>query len=194
MTMKAGIVIGHLNNAGNEAALLRTAEAFGINHVHVLGTRRADYSISQGADQHMTFVEHANPDELLGWIRANNCELVAVENAAGAIPVGAADRYPANPVFVIGEEGQGVPARFIEKATQVRIIEQSPNGYTTCLNTTVAGSIVIHDWHLDCRERAVEHLDGTVGAVAPSGGGLEQESRDQPKEWDYPDNLPTDSS
>lgn len=160
--MKAGIVIGHLTDRGNEAALLRTAEAFGINHVHVIGERRNRYGISQGADHHMTFFEHADVETLIGDLRRRNCTIVVVENAGGAVPVGSPERYPTNPVFVIGEEGQGVPKAFVEAAEQVRIIEQSPNGYVTCLNTTVAGSIVIHDWFQDCRDRTASHLEDAV--------------------------------
>lgn len=160
--MKAGIVIGHLNNKGNEAALLRTAEAFGINHVHVVGKPESHYNISQGADNHMTFFEHGDEGSLIGSLRDRNCTLVAVENAEGAIEVGNGGRYPTNPVFVVGEEGKGVPEVFVESADQVRIIPQSPNGYVTCLNTTVAGSIVIFDWYRDCRDRSESHLEGPV--------------------------------
>lgn len=165
--MKAGIIIGHLNNKGNEAALLRTAEAFGINHVFVLGEPEPTYAISQGADNHMTFWDYEDAGTLIGDLRRRNCLIVAVENAEGAVPVGhgrlgRTTRYPTNPVFIVGEEGQGVPPAFVDAAEQVRIIEQSPNGYVTCLNTTVAGSIVIHDWYQDCKDRTVNHLEPPI--------------------------------
>lgn len=157
--MKAGIIIGHLNNKGNEAALLRSAEAFGINHVHVLGEREFSYDISQGADNHMTFFEYEDEREMVGSLWAKNCNIVAIENTENAEEVYSGKRYPTNPVFVVGEEGQGVPTEFLEAASQVRIIPQSPNGYVTCLNTTVAGSIVLSDWYNDCRDRTESHLE-----------------------------------
>lgn len=160
--MKAGIVIGHLNNAGNEAALLRSAEAFGINHVYVWGTREPSYDISQGADGHMTFFEFDTEESLIGHLRDNNQTVVAVENADGAIAIGNGERYPTNPVFVVGEEGQGVPAKLAAAAEQVRIIPQAATGYVTCLNTTVAGSIVISDWYQDCRDRTQTHLEPRI--------------------------------
>ena len=163
--MKAAIVIGHLAHKGNEAALLRSAEAFGINHVHVIGEREYTYDISQGADQHVTFFEHDDADALCGYLRAENYTLVAIENTADAIEVGSGARYPTNPAFVVGEEGSGVPDEILSRAEQVRIIPQSPNGYVTCLNTTVAGSIALFDWYQDCRSRAGGHLE-TVSDVS----------------------------
>ena len=38
--MKAGILIGHLSHKGNEAALIRTAEIYGISLVFVIGKKQ----------------------------------------------------------------------------------------------------------------------------------------------------------
>ena len=53
--MKAGILIGHMKRT-NEGSLIRTAEAFGINHVFVVGNHETAYTISQGADRHVSFI------------------------------------------------------------------------------------------------------------------------------------------
>lgn len=35
--MKTGILIGHMKDENNESAMVRSAEAFGINEVHIVG-------------------------------------------------------------------------------------------------------------------------------------------------------------
>ncbi len=148
--MKAGILIGHLKHGGNEAALIRTAETFGIGTVHVLGKRRKKYGKSQGAANHVTFTEHLDPDAFVEYARIHNLNLVVVENTSGAEPIENGVNYPVNPVFIPGHEALGVPSELVEAAARpsdrVIKITQSRNSYVRCLNTAAATAIVIHDW------------------------------------------------
>ena len=144
--MKAGILIGHMK-ATNESSLIRTAEAFGISLVFVVNERgrELEYSISQGADKQVLFLEFHTYTKLIRYTRQNNHSIVCIENMSEAIELSEVSKYPINPIFVTGNEGQGVPEELLDYATMVIQIRQGM-GYIPCLNTAIAASIVIHDF------------------------------------------------
>ena len=143
--MKAGILIGHMNHKGNEASLIRTAEAFGINHIFVIGKREKEYNNAQGGDQHVTFFELKTLREFVKTTRKYNFKMVCIENISESIPITEVEKYPTNPIFITGNEGSGVPKELLDQCEITVKIEQAPS-YVRCLNTTIAASIVIHDW------------------------------------------------
>ncbi len=141
--MKAAILIGHLKNPGNEGSLIRTAEAFGISIVFVIGKKKS-YSSSKGLERHMLFKEFKDIEEFIIYCKTNNHRIVSIENGVGASKIDEVI-YPINPVFVTGHEDTGVPADILKNSSRIVNIPQS-NSYGRCLNTTVASSIVINDW------------------------------------------------
>lgn len=146
--MKTGILIGHLNNKRNESALIRSAEVFGVNQIHVVNgaASRISSTVACGADRHVFVHHHDTLQQFVCRARDTNHNIVAVENAPGATPLESEPDYPVNPIFVVGNEGRGVPEQVMDAADMVVTITQSPNSYVRCLNTTVAGSVVMHDW------------------------------------------------
>lgn len=150
--MKAGILLGQLDDERNEAALVRTAEAMGINEVHVVGGTDVTRAPACGADNHVTTQHYGDYDEFVGTITNANHTLVAVEYTDTSRPVDTFTEWPTNPIFCVGNEGRGVPQPVVERADTVVHIEQSPNSYVRCLNATVAGSIVMHEWFCDMRD------------------------------------------
>ena len=144
--MKAGIILGHHNYPSNESSMIRSAEAFGINHAFIVGERRDNYRIAQGADDHITFISFDTDDELINYLAKSDHSIVAIENCERSVPIEEKEEYPVNPVFISGNEGYGVPENFIDAADDVVKITQSVNSYIRCLNTTISASIVMHDW------------------------------------------------
>ena len=142
--MKAGILIGHMKQR-NESSLIRTAEAFGINLVFVVGNRRANYSVSQGAEKQVLFIEFPDYIKFLAYARDNNHSIVCIENSNDAIEVSEIKKYPNNPIFITGNEHRGIPDVLLRNADTTIQIEQG-TGYMPCLNTAIAGSIVMFDF------------------------------------------------
>ena len=143
--MKAGILIGHLDNKGNEASMIRTAEAFGINLVCIIGEKEKSYKISQGAEKHMIFLTFKDFKEFIVYTQANNHKIVCIENIDEAKEISKIEKYPVNPIFVCGNEQNGIPKELLDNASLIVQIQQGL-GYANCLNTTIACSIIIHDF------------------------------------------------
>ncbi len=157
--MKTGIIIGHLNHKGNEGSLIRTAEALGFNNVFVLGKKEDIYKTSEGADRHVIFNEFKSEDDLVRHLLKNNFSLVCIENINSAIDIDKLEKYPKNPIFISGNEKLGVPQELLSNATICVKIPQG-GGYVNCLNTAIAGSIVLYDFFRKQRSKRKELWDG----------------------------------
>lgn len=156
--MKAGILIGHLSNKGNEGAIIRTAETFGLNNVFVIGKKEKSYSSSEGCDKHMNFFEFKDIEDFLRYIVGNNHKLVCIENLNESVDINEVEHYPVNPIFVTGNESQGVPDKLLKNSSVIIKIPQGM-GYGNCLNTGIAGGIVINDFftkHQEIRKECWE--------------------------------------
>lgn len=147
--MKAGILIGHLKNTRNESAIIRTAEAFGINHVFCVGTHKTDISntVARGCQKHVSFHHLDSYEDLVWFADSHNYNLVVIENTPDSQCIENGADYPANPIFITGHESKGIPGGLVENADRVVKIDQSPNSYIRCLNTATACEIVMHDWY-----------------------------------------------
>ncbi len=143
--MKAGILIGHLNNKGNEGAIIRTAETFGLSNVFVIGKKEKLYSSAEGCDKHMNFFEFKNTEDFLRYVAGNNHKLVCIENLNKAVDISEVEHYPVNPIFIIGHESNGIPKELLKNASATIKIQQGM-GYGSCLNTGIACGIIIHDF------------------------------------------------
>jgi len=143
--MKSGIVIGHLAIKNNEAAIIRTAEAFGINNVYVIGKKQESYKAAEGCERHVNFFEFKNWDDFIGYARQNNHSIVSIENIGRSKEISEVERYPVNPIFITGHENTGIPEEVLYASSLCLKIEQGM-GYANCLNTSTAMGIVLHDF------------------------------------------------
>lgn len=143
--MKAGILIGHLKNKGNEAAIIRTAEAFGLCNVFVIGKKEKKYIAAEGTEKHVNFFEFKDIEEFLNYACANNHKLVCIENINEAEEISNIEKYPVNPIFITGHENLGIPDKLLQN-TSLKIKIKQGIGYAKCLNTGIAMGIVLHDF------------------------------------------------
>jgi tRNA G18 (ribose-2'-O)-methylase SpoU len=146
MKMKAGILVGHFRIKGNEGSLIRTAEAFGVNNIFVIGKKEKEYLTSEGACKHVNFFEFKNYDDFITFAKGNNYSLVCIENLNTSKEITEIDKYPVNPIFISGNERNGVDDELL-KHSNICVRFDMGLGYTNCLNTATACAIVIHDFH-----------------------------------------------
>lgn len=161
--MKPAILLGHYKNDFNQGAIVRTAEALGINFVYIVGNDDISKG-SEGADKHVVVLKFKDYHAFLEWVRNNKHHLVVIENFDGDCwdtthPLIGKERcfslenvkeYPTNPVFVSGHENKGVDTILLNNADLIISIPQG-NGYIKCLNTSVAMGLVLYDWFIKTR-------------------------------------------
>jgi tRNA G18 (ribose-2'-O)-methylase SpoU len=126
----------------NVAGVLRSAEAFRIEHVYMLRKPRLKGPLAgEGRLQPVTFT----PD-LVGAIaqaRADGYTVLALEQTTASIPLVTA-RLPARLCLVAGDEGDGVPPKALALCDGA--VEIPQYGLVPSLNVASAISIALYEW------------------------------------------------
>lgn len=173
-TRRVSLVLESSQDPHNVHAVLRSAEAFGVQDVHVVSPRGEAAAISAGVTQRahewLTVHRHRDIDSAIVAVRAEGREVWATAIADEARSL--AGLVPRGPVAIIlGNESDGISPRARELAdTLVRI---DLVGFSGSLNLSVAAAIVL--WELRRGE-----LDG------PSAGNLSPAERTELRARWYP--------
>ena len=125
----------------NMGTIIRSANAFGVRRVHIVGRRQWNKRGAMMTDKYLHVAYYETTAEFMKAIQGK--VLVAVDNVGGSIPLEQAD-MPANSVLLFGAEGPGIRDELLACADSVVKIEQY--GSTRSLNVGVAAGIVMHEW------------------------------------------------
>jgi tRNA G18 (ribose-2'-O)-methylase SpoU len=127
----------------NMGSIVRSANAFGVRHVHVVGRRQWNKRGAMMTDTYLHLHYHVSIADFSEAMARAGRILYAVDNTPGAQPL-AAVNLPKNLVLVFGQEGPGISPRFVEACRKTVVIEQL--GSTRSLNVGVAAGIVMYAW------------------------------------------------
>ncbi len=135
------IAVDNVERDFNMGTIVRSANAFGVRHVHVVGRRQWNKRGAMMTDTYLHVHYHATVDEFMTAIAGKT--LVAVDNVDGSLPLERAE-LPVNAVLLFGAEGPGIRQELLEKAEKTVKIQQY--GSTRSLNVGVAAGIVMYEW------------------------------------------------
>jgi tRNA G18 (ribose-2'-O)-methylase SpoU len=135
----------------NIGSVVRTANAFNVASVHIVGRRRWNRRGAMVTDRYLHVTHHPDVDELAAWAagRPDRPPLLGVDNLPGARPLETV-RLPRACVLLFGQEGPGLsdPARRACSA----VLSIAQFGSTRSINASAAAAIAMHTW---VREHAV---------------------------------------
>ena len=135
------IAIENLERDFNMGTIVRSANAFGVRTVHVIGRKQWNKRGAMMTDKYLTVHYHESVDEFMTNIHEK--ALIAVDNINGSQPV-AKVGLPAEAVLLFGAEGPGISSELLAKADKIVAIEQL--GSTRSLNVGVAAGIAMYAW------------------------------------------------
>lgn len=135
------IAVDNVERDFNMGTIVRSANAFGVRQVHVIGRRQWNKRGAMMTDKYLHVRYHATVDEFIQHMKGKT--LVAVDNVPGSVALEQAE-LPRNAVLLFGAEGPGVRPELLEKAAEVVKIEQY--GSTRSLNVGVAAGIAMYEW------------------------------------------------
>jgi tRNA G18 (ribose-2'-O)-methylase SpoU len=127
----------------NVGSVVRTANAFNAEAVHIVGRRRWNRRGAMVTDAYLHVRHHPDADALVGWARAAGLPLLGVDNLPGAL---ALETYPLprRCVLLFGQEGPGLSDAARAACDAVLSIAQF--GSTRSLNAGAAAAIAMHAW------------------------------------------------
>ena len=137
------IAIENFEHDANIGTVVRTANAFAVHTVHIVGRRRWNRRGAMVTDRYQHLLHHPDTDSLFAWARAEGLSVVAIDNTPGSVPLETAT-LPRRCLLLFGQEGPGVTAAAQEGAAMTCSIAQF--GSTRSINAGVAAGIAMHAW------------------------------------------------
>lgn len=125
----------------NIGTIVRTANAFNVAAVHVIGKRQWNRRGAMVTDRYLHVFHHPTIDHFV--MSMKDKRIVAIDNQPGATSL-SQTVLPENAVLVFGGEGPGLSQEMIAASESMVMIEQL--GSTRSVNVGVAAGIVMYDW------------------------------------------------
>lgn len=129
----------------NIGSIVRTANAFNVSGVHILGRRRWNRRGAMVTDRYLPVHHHATVGEFAAAMAAESYAIVGVDNLPGSVPLESA-RLPEKVCLVFGSEGPGLTDELVAVCEQLVAISQY--GSTRSLNAGAAAAIAMYHWAL----------------------------------------------
>jgi len=137
------LVAENLYDAHNLSAILRTADAFGVQHVHLTGTAPRDLvpDVALGSERWLTVAREGPTLPCLARLRREGFCIAATALQDDALdPL---DWEPTGPVaLLVGNEHDGLEPSTVKAADVVLRIPLT--GFTQSLNVSVATAVLLH--------------------------------------------------
>ncbi len=137
------VAIENFTNDANIGTVVRTANAFAAQAVHIVGRRRWNRRGAMVTDRYQHIHHHESVADLLAYARSEGLTVVAVDNTPGSVPIETAD-LPRECLLLFGQEGPGVTEDARTGASMTVSIAQF--GSTRSINAGVAAGIAMHSW------------------------------------------------
>jgi tRNA G18 (ribose-2'-O)-methylase SpoU len=137
------IAIENFENDSNIGTVVRTANAFAVDTVHIVGRRRWNRRGAMVTDRYQHLMHHPDTDSVTAFAREHDLTVVAVDNTPGSVPLETA-RLPERCLLLFGQEGPGVTPQAQDAAALTVSIAQF--GSTRSINAGVAAGIAMHTW------------------------------------------------
>jgi tRNA G18 (ribose-2'-O)-methylase SpoU len=137
------VAIENFSHDLNIGSVVRTANAFLAQEVHVVGRRRWNRRGAMVTDRYQHVRHHEDADALAAWTAAAGLPLIGIDNLPGAVPIETAV-LPRACVLLFGQEGDGLTPQAHSACARVLSIAQF--GSTRSINAGAAAAVAMHAW------------------------------------------------
>lgn len=137
------VAIENFGSDANIGTVVRTANAFAVDTVHIVGRRRWNRRGAMVTDRYQRLRHHDTIAELLEFAAGAGLHVVAVDNVPGSRPLEHVT-LPRECLLVFGQEGPGITPQASAGAELTVSIAQF--GSTRSINAGVAAGIAMHAW------------------------------------------------
>lgn len=129
----------------NIGSIVRSANAFGAETVHIIGRKRWNKRGAMVTDRYQHVLHHDTVETFAEWAAAAGLPIVAIDNVPGSVIIETFP-FPAACVLLFGQEGPGLSDAAL--AASDDIVEISQFGSTRSINASAAAAVAMHAWVL----------------------------------------------
>jgi tRNA G18 (ribose-2'-O)-methylase SpoU len=127
----------------NIGSIVRSANAFGADTVHIVGRKRWNKRGAMVTDRYQHVMHHEDVSQLAQWAQEAGLPVVAIDNVPGCVPM-ETYRWPERCIMLFGQEGPGVTDEAIHAAEDV--VEITQYGSTRSINASAAAAVSMYSW------------------------------------------------
>lgn len=139
------IAIQNWEHDFNIGSVVRTANAFNVAGVHIIGRRRWNRRGAMVTDRYLHVHHHPDARDFLDHLRDLAYTIVGVDNLPGAEPLEVSP-LPERCCLVFGSEGQGLTDELVAGCDRLVAIRQ--DGSTRSMNAGAAAAIAMYAWRI----------------------------------------------
>ncbi|PPF78260.1 rRNA methyltransferase [Subtercola sp. Z020] len=129
----------------NIGSIVRSANAFGADTVHIIGRKRWNRRGAMVTDRYQHIVHHETVADFTAWATQDALPIVAIDNVPGSVII-ETFAFPERCVLLFGQEGPGLSPEAVGSAQSV--VEISQFGSTRSMNASAAAAVAMHAWVL----------------------------------------------
>ena len=137
------IAIENLGHDFNIGTIVRSANAFLVNEVHIVGKKRWNRRGAMVTDRYQHVQHHENAEDFIEWAKQQNIPVIGIDNMEGSVKL-EKFAFPQRCVLVVGQEGSGLSEPM--RAGCDSLVEISQFGSTRSINVGAAAAIAMHEW------------------------------------------------
>ncbi len=137
------IAIENFQHDFNIGSIVRSANAFNVRRVHIIGKRHWNRRGAMMTEAYLDVVHHADPAAFLAYQKTSGLRLIGVDNVANSKALHEVE-LPKNSLLVFGQEGPGLSDEMKTACEYLVAIEQF--GSTRSINVGAAAAIVMYSW------------------------------------------------
>jgi tRNA G18 (ribose-2'-O)-methylase SpoU len=134
----------------NIGSIVRTANAFNVSGVHILGRRRWNKRGALVTDRYLSVYHHASVADMAAWFGERGIPVVGVDNLPGARAL-ESTVLPESVCLLFGSEGPGLTDEAVAACAYLVSIAQ--HGSTRSINAGAAAAIAMYAWAQGTRAR-----------------------------------------
>jgi tRNA G18 (ribose-2'-O)-methylase SpoU len=139
------IAIQNWEHDFNIGSMVRTANAFNVAGVHIIGRRRWNRRGAMVTDRYLHIRHHPDVADFAGWLTEAGYTAVGVDNLDGSVPL-ETTQLARDVCLVFGSEGPGLTDELV--AVCSRLVAITQYGSTRSLNAGAAAAIAMYHWAL----------------------------------------------
>jgi tRNA G18 (ribose-2'-O)-methylase SpoU len=127
----------------NIGTVVRSANAFLAEAVHIVGRRRWNRRGAMVTDRYQHVLYHPDVEALVRWASEHEVAMIGVDNLPGSLPI---DEYdlPRRCLMLFGQEGPGLSDEARAAVRDVLHLKQF--GSTRSINAGVASGVAMYEW------------------------------------------------
>lgn len=192
------VVLEDLYQSHNQSAVMRSADCFGLQEVHLIENRNVydvSSTVSRGAREWLTLHRYndleSNTQAAIDRLRGQGYRIVATTPHTGDVLVDELDLEKGKMAFFFGTELSGLSDLVLREADEY--VKVPMYGFTESLNVSVSAALVMYsvmqrlhksniDWHLSVEREAEVLLQWYKKSVKAADEILERFNGDRTEE------------